>query len=521
MARQGLFAAVVLGAAACGNGVVIVAGATGRPPGGGGQGGSAGQPISASVSGQVIYGQPAQPLEGATVSLSPPAVAAVTADRSGIFSFGAVPAGTYQITASFPGLPPTAQSISVSSDLQPVTLQLEASIQLMGMPDGGDIVPWISFAPRGGPLFASTWTALWQISDAGAAALWNDGTQIAPLGFGAGGEIIYLSDCAASDAGAEACRLAFGQAPAATTDGGVIEIFDGGPFIVGDRVVYAAAPVTASGWQIWLETSAAHSDHFAPLLAAAMPATDEDRRVLACAMDLSDPPLFSAPVLATISGTTGINLIGNVGGSSLDGGISITPLADDIVAVLTVESQNGILLKAAQPRPIATFSASRMTAGPNGTLLASTVGDGVQWLTEVLPDGGQIGPVSMGTAAWPPVVSPDGTWAAFPSAPYLADFATGSQWALAEVPVFVQFSHDSSSLLLVGGDETLHVIALGDAGLVDRLLEGSATAATFTPDGRLVVYGGVDPLANAGIFEEPACPPSITASSPADAGSPP
>jgi hypothetical protein len=79
-------------------------------------------------------------------------------------------------------------------------------------------------------------------------------------------------------------------------------------------------------------------------------------------------------------------------------------------------------------------------------------------------------------------------------------------------------------LLVIGTDSTLHVVTFPSSGPADAQLEGTASLALFTADGKSVVYAGSDPSGRVGVFEQPATPPltppSATSTGVSDGGTP-
>ncbi|HUB06945.1 MAG TPA: carboxypeptidase-like regulatory domain-containing protein [Myxococcales bacterium] len=509
MARLVMFLGIAL-VSACGNGVVTLAGddaglsppptldsfgpgSPSRPPGGGA--GTA--PETVVLSGQVFYGLGLSALGGATVSLDPAAAPAATTDDGGNFSFADVPTGSYVVTATFPGLATGSQAVVVADAPPPIVIGLEASTQLFAN-DGGDDVPWLGFAPDGGPLYASSGTALWQLAGGGATPVWADGTAVEPLGFGASGEIVYLSDC---DGGApRSCRLGFGAEAAA--DGGRVELFpDGGPFVIGDQVVYAAEPLAANGTQAW---SAATSSSFTALgpFFAAPPPVAAAGAVAFLSLQGGQAVTYSAAGVTQVADFAQALPYGY-------GGSSLVPLGPDSIAALSGKNGQGAILDASGAASVTFDQGTRLAPGAPGTAIVSYVSAGQQWIYRVAAGGTtEAAWVMLPTTAWPPLPSPDGRRAAFVGTPYVADFATGSYATLAEAAALAQFDASGSALLVVDGSGNLHAVTFESGGVADRTLEGvDVTAAAFTPDGQSVVYAGGDALANAGVFVEPAVPP--------------
>ncbi len=506
-------AAAALFVSACGNGVVTLAGTGtgGAAPtglvsfgaGGDGSGGpSPATPAVGSLSGSVGYGLAVAPLGGATVSLAPPAAPPATTDGSGGFTFSALPPGSYLLTATYPGLAPASQPVTVGGDPAFASLSLEVSVPLL-VPDGGNDVPWLAFAPDDS-LYVSTGEALFRVGDGGVATLWNDGSAVEPLGFGASGELVYLSDC---DGGApRSCRLAFGDAPAA--DGGRIDLYpDAGPFLVGDQVIYAADATSSAGTNHWEAISPEAIAPIGEFYADPAPGPAPNGSAVAF-LRLHDGKV----VTYSDAGVTPIASILENMECGLSGS-AFVPLAPNLVVCFSPLDARGAVLEASAGTPQVTFApGTRVAPGAPGSALVAFVSDGQEWLYRVTATGTTAADwVVLPATAWPPVPSPNGRFAAFTGTPIVADLDGATAIALPETPAQLVFSGDGSSLLLVDGQGSLHLLELAAGGVKDELLEGKdVTAAAFTPDGRSVVYAGGDALANAGVFIQPTrLPPGI------------
>ncbi len=174
---------------------------------------------------------------------------------------------------------------------------------------------------------------------------------------------------------------------------------------------------------------------------------------------------------------------------------AVVPIAQGVFCAQVDQSSFVQLGNSATP----VSSCSELFAGPAGSV-AHLEGD------ELVISSENTG-ASRAKLAFPgqwatPVRSPGGTQAVFPGIPTLYDLAGGQAITLPMTPAQAAFSPDGSRLLLVGADGSLHAVALAGTSLADAPLEGKVSVATWTPDGKSVVYAGSDPAGHTGVFAQ-------------------
>jgi len=106
----------------------------------------------------------------------------------------------------------------------------------------------------------------------------------------------------------------------------------------------------------------------------------------------------------------------------------------------------------------------------------------------------------------PLLISDDNRYVIVAGIGALFDLEKQLEIPLVMTPVFAQFDRLETTALLVDASGRMATLALGGGPTETPqgdLLEGTALAASFTPDEQAVVYAGTDPLGNTGLFAEP------------------
>jgi hypothetical protein len=505
---------------------------------------------SSGFGGQVLVpGE--QPAIGATLLLAPSGLSTTT-DENGSYNFDSVPPGPFTLTATLPGYQPDMLSGTLQANqyLTEPILDLEASRPLFA-PDGGFSPGWMAFAPDGGPLYAADDASFWQVATdgGGATALTTNAPIVKPLGFSTDGTPVYFTGYQSTTSNGVAGHsgvLQFGTGVSLQ-----LGFFEPGPYLIGDAVyaVRTQSPASNSqpslqGW--WAYSAAAPNPTASVTQAYATPAPQptsfglvgyEPTTVLGgaiCAQGFSTTgvtlPAICPQQWGGMPTTIGVSADGNLAAlaysTAAEYGEVITSWQVAVLSAAGVSTELAPNQSAAQFDaltalvPLSPTGAAEIYSG--GSIVVQNYGSssGLQG-TEVaaLPDGAAIyldgsgledgtsSPLPFNGSWSQPVISSDGAHVIFPGVPMVIDVSAWTSTVLTETPQTAQFSVDDSELLIVGADNSIHVVTFPAAGISDAALEGTATLALFTPDGKSVVYAGQDPSGNSGIFLQPAAPP--------------
>lgn len=483
---------------------------------------------------------------GVSVTLQPPMVATVTTDPAGSYLVQGVPPGSYTVTFSAPGY--AAQSASAvldaSQDLALAQVQLTRSRLLLPLGvlplDAGALLgyaPW-RIGPDGGvvpgdQLFYGDGTSLFAAdADAGASALLSTDGGYQFLGFDLqGGAVVTVQDGDGNTGAtfADEGRLsvvALAHYPQDTT--------------LADNTVFYA-----KGGGFGLTWTAQGRDDLAPIVV--------QRNV-----PFWPPVIVLGDALAGWTVTNGCDspvVFGTHLSVSILGCFArlgpLTPSHDrarfafvahsqsaDTPDVLVIVGQNvtpftdGYLAQLSGPQiyPLTDTAYVAVDGDARGHLhLYVDVLDGGTWDTPIEEwaplhgahvlattdgDAGTVlglighGPTVPFTSPWsPPFSTADDRYVVFPGVPLIFDLQVGVEIPLVVTPASVAVDRAGAHLLLVDSAGQMATVDLARlrAGSTPQgqVLEGTALAASFTPDETAVVYVGTDPNQQAGLFTQP------------------